>query len=98
MHFWKAAVLLEGGVGCVIGAMLFRWLHRVLVRVANEYGPPAIYVTENGASFGDIRGHDGRVHDPERSAAFYAVLAAKGPCDRACALLWHEDWLILEDA
>jgi hypothetical protein len=27
-----------------------------------------------------------------------AVLGAKGPCDRACAILWHEDWLILEDA
>ncbi len=27
-----------------------------------------------------------------------AVVGAKGPCDRACALLWHEDWLILEPA
>jgi hypothetical protein len=27
-----------------------------------------------------------------------AVLGTKGPCDRACAMLWHEDWLILEDA
>jgi CelD/BcsL family acetyltransferase involved in cellulose biosynthesis len=27
-----------------------------------------------------------------------AVLGAKGPCDRACAILWHEDWLILEDS
>lgn len=25
-----------------------------------------------------------------------AVLGDKGPCDRACALMWHEDWLILE--
>ena len=29
--------------------------------------PPAIYVTENGAAFGDVRGHDGSVHDPERA-------------------------------
>ena len=41
-------------------------LHELLVRVAREYAPPAIYVTENGAAFGDVRGHDGRVHDPER--------------------------------
>jgi hypothetical protein len=25
-----------------------------------------------------------------------AVLAAHGPCDRACALMWHHDWLYLE--
>ena len=25
-----------------------------------------------------------------------AVLGAQAPCDRACALLWHEDWLVLE--
>ncbi|HEY6038163.1 MAG TPA: GNAT family N-acetyltransferase [Kofleriaceae bacterium] len=24
------------------------------------------------------------------------VLGAKGPCDRACALLWHRDWLMVE--
>ncbi len=43
-------------------------LHRLLVRVAEEYAPRAIYVTENGAAFGDVRTHDGRVHDPERTA------------------------------
>ena len=41
---------------------------RLLTRVAEDYAPPAIYVTENGAAFGDVRGHDGRVHDPERTA------------------------------
>ncbi|HWO25705.1 MAG TPA: GNAT family N-acetyltransferase [Kofleriaceae bacterium] len=25
-----------------------------------------------------------------------AVLGDRGPCDRACALMWHEDWLIVE--
>jgi len=25
-----------------------------------------------------------------------AVLAHKGSCDRACSLMWHEDWLIIE--
>src|SRR5262249_52107840 len=36
-------------------------LRRLLVRVAEDYAPPAIYVTENGAAFGDVRSHDGRV-------------------------------------
>ncbi|MFL6012501.1 MAG: GH1 family beta-glucosidase [Gaiellaceae bacterium] len=43
-------------------------LHEVLVRVARDYAPPAIYITENGAAFGDVRVHDGHVHDPERTA------------------------------
>jgi len=43
-------------------------LHELLVRVTREYSPPAIYITENGAAFGDIRVHDGRIHDPERTS------------------------------
>ena len=43
-------------------------LHRLLTRVAEDYAPAAIYVTENGAAFGDVRVHDGAVHDPERTA------------------------------
>jgi beta-glucosidase len=43
-------------------------LHRLLVRVASDYEPREIYVTENGAAFGDVRVHDGRVHDPERTS------------------------------
>jgi len=51
-------------------------LHRLLVRVAEEYAPPAIYVTENGAAFGDVRTHDGRVHDPERTAYLESHIGA----------------------
>jgi beta-glucosidase len=43
-------------------------LYQLLMRVTRDYAPPAIYVTENGAAFGDVRVHDGRVHDPERTA------------------------------
>jgi beta-glucosidase len=43
-------------------------LRRLLVRLQQEYEPPAIYITENGAAFGDVRLHDGRVHDPERTS------------------------------
>jgi beta-glucosidase len=42
-------------------------LHRLLVRVANDYAPASIYITENGAAFDDVRVHDGSVHDVERT-------------------------------
>jgi beta-glucosidase len=40
----------------------------VLTRLAREYAPPPMYVTENGAAFRDTVTADGRVHDPERTA------------------------------
>jgi beta-glucosidase len=51
-------------------------LHSLLVRVNEDYAPPAIYVTENGAAFGDVRVHDGSVHDPERTAYLETYIAA----------------------
>jgi beta-glucosidase len=41
-------------------------LYDLLVSLRDDYGPQAIYVTENGAAFGDLRAHDGSVRDPER--------------------------------
>ncbi|MFL5945620.1 MAG: GH1 family beta-glucosidase [Gaiellaceae bacterium] len=53
-------------------------LHDVLVRVARDYEPPAIYVTENGAAFPDVRVHDGGVHDVERTAYLESYIGAVG--------------------
>jgi beta-glucosidase len=53
-------------------------LYKLLVRIADDYEPPAIYVTESGAAFGDTRGHDGRVHDPERQAYLASHIDAVG--------------------
>jgi beta-glucosidase len=41
-------------------------LTKLLVRVARDYAPPSIFITENGAAFSDVRTHDGGVHDLER--------------------------------
>jgi beta-glucosidase len=41
-------------------------LFDLLVSIERDYGPKAVYVTENGAAFGDVRTHDGTVEDPER--------------------------------
>ena len=51
-------------------------LHDLLVRLHHDYGPRAIYVTENGAAFPDVRGHDGAVSDPERQSYLEQYLAA----------------------
>jgi beta-glucosidase len=42
-------------------------LYRVLMRVAREYRPGYLYVTENGTSLPDAPGPDGLVHDPART-------------------------------
>ncbi len=50
----------------------------LLVRVRDDYDPPPIYITENGAAFADVRGHDGVVQDPERQAYIAEHLDALG--------------------
>ena len=50
-------------------------LEDLLVRLHRDYAPNAIYVTENGAAYPDVRGHDGSVNDPERQAYLEAYLA-----------------------
>ena len=51
-------------------------LTEVLLRIRDEYGPAVIYITENGAAYGDVRGHDGSVQDPERQAYLASHLEA----------------------
>jgi beta-glucosidase len=41
-------------------------IYRMLMRVTKDYDRPPIYVTENGCSYGDRPGPDGRVHDQRR--------------------------------
>jgi beta-glucosidase len=43
-------------------------LTSLLLRLHREYAPPRLYVTENGAAYADVRGHDGSVVDLERAA------------------------------
>jgi beta-glucosidase len=60
-------------------------LRDLLVRLAEDYSPAALYVTENGAAFADVRGHDGSIRDPERQAYLAAHVAAVGSAVRAGA-------------
>jgi beta-glucosidase len=53
-------------------------LFDLIVRLRDDYDPPPIYITENGAAFGDHRDHDGEVNDPERLAYIADHLAVLG--------------------
>ncbi len=50
-------------------------LQDLLLRLHHDYRPAAIYVTENGAAYPDVRGHDGSVSDPERQSYLESYLA-----------------------
>jgi beta-glucosidase len=51
-------------------------LRDLLIRLHKDYAPKAIYITENGAAFSDVRGHDGSVEDPERQGYLEAYIGA----------------------
>jgi beta-glucosidase len=51
-------------------------LRDLLLRLARDYAPTGIYVTENGAAYPDVRGHDGSVGDPERQSYFEGYIGA----------------------
>jgi len=53
-------------------------IREALTRIRDDYDPPALYVTENGAAFDDVRTHDGLVHDSERAAYLAEHIAAVG--------------------
>ncbi len=53
-------------------------LHGLLVRLRDDYAPPAIYVMENGAAYSDLRQHDGSVRDPERCSYLERHIHAVG--------------------
>lgn len=51
-------------------------LHRLLVRLHEDYPRLPIYLTETGAAYADAPGPDGEVHDPERIAFLDSYLRA----------------------
>jgi beta-glucosidase len=51
-------------------------LYALLIRIAGEYGPNAIHVTENGAAYPDVVQPDGSVDDRERLSYIARHVAA----------------------
>jgi beta-glucosidase len=73
-------------------------LRDLLLRLTRDYAPKAIYVTENGAAFPDVRGHDGSVGDPERQAYLEAYInAAAEACAAGAPLRGYFAWSLLDN-
>jgi beta-glucosidase len=51
-------------------------LYDLIMQIHLEYRPKNIYVTENGASYSDAPGEDGRVHDDRRIKYLRSHIAA----------------------
>jgi beta-glucosidase len=73
-------------------------LVEMLVGLRDHYGNPAVFVTENGASFPDTVGSAGRVEDTQRIEFLRDHIAA---CHRALAekvnLRGYFAWTILDN-
>ncbi len=73
-------------------------LHDLLVRVHRDYSPSAIYITENGAAFPDVRGHDGGVADPEREGYLESYIdAAARAAGEGVPLRGYFAWSLLDN-
>jgi beta-glucosidase len=53
-------------------------IYRMLMRVHRDYPGVPMYVTENGCSYGDRPGPDGRVHDDRRVAFLEGFIGQVG--------------------
>ncbi len=73
-------------------------LRDLLLRLDRDYAPKAIYVTENGAAYPDVRGHDGSVSDPERQSYLDRYLAgAAAAVAQGVPLRGYFAWSLLDN-
>ncbi|MFL5955372.1 MAG: GH1 family beta-glucosidase [Gaiellaceae bacterium] len=73
-------------------------LRDLLLRLHRDYSPRAIYVTENGAAYPDVRSHDGAVSDPERQSYLDRYLAgAASAVAQGVPLRGYFAWSLLDN-
>lgn len=73
-------------------------LTRLLRRVTRDYGPPALYITENGASYGDGPDAEGRIADDRRIAYLEGHLeAAALAIEEGVPLSGYFAWSLLDN-
>lgn len=73
-------------------------LRQILTRVHLEYGPPKLYVTENGASYSDGPDAEGRVRDARRTQFLRDhFIAARRAIDAGAPLAGYFVWSLLDN-
>ena len=73
-------------------------LYHVLMRLYYEYHMPALYVTENGCSFSDGPGEDGRVRDQRRIDYLQGHFAASAQAiAHGAPLVGYFVWSLLDN-
>jgi len=73
-------------------------LHDLLVRVAADYHPPTIYVTENGAAYDDPPDASGRIDDVRRIDFLRGHLLALGRAlDAGVPVAGYFHWSLLDN-
>lgn len=73
-------------------------LEEILVRVAEDYAPQAIHVTENGCAFEDVPTIDGAIEDVDRTDYLETHLAACGRAmERGVPLRGYYAWSLLDN-
>jgi beta-glucosidase len=73
-------------------------LLETLLRVHNDYGPKKIFITENGASYSDSPGSDGRVADLRRIKFIRDhLVASKRAIDAGVPLAGYFVWSLLDN-
>ena len=73
-------------------------LRSTLVRLAREYAPPAIAITENGAAFPDVVAPDGSIGDTERRDYYAAHLdAAAAAIEEGVPLIGYFAWSLMDN-
>jgi beta-glucosidase len=75
-----------------------RGLYDTLLRVHAEYGPPAVYITENGTALADEPDGEGRVRDVRRIEYMRAHLAeAHRALEAGVPLRGYFAWSLLDN-
>jgi beta-glucosidase len=75
-----------------------RGLTASLVRIHEDYGPPHIYITENGAAFADPAAKNGRVPDVRRVRYLREHLqAAHAAVDAGVPLRGYFVWSLMDN-
>ena len=73
-------------------------LHDFLLRLQRDYAPRSLMITENGASFSDAPGADGRVRDVRRIAYLHDhVVAVLDARDAGVPVEGHLTWSLLDN-